>query len=228
MRTEYINGKKMYCFQWDFIDSNMYVILEDNQAFVVDPVLTAEIKGFWSDLELDKVLIVLTHEHFDHMNGLEWLRNHYPCEVIANSVCAENIRSESKNLSDKSEILLFFNKEVRGRKIEVQPFASWADMEFKDIKKIKWQNHDLELISTPGHTDGSICIVFDENYLYTGDTLLDVPTITRLPGGSKKKFEQITLPLLNNMKLQIKKVYPGHGDFGALNQLLSKHGYVVS
>lgn len=223
MKIECLDGNKMYCFQWDYIDSNMYIILEKKEAFIVDPVVTEEIKAFWAKQDVTKILIILTHEHFDHINGLNWLRGNFECEVIANEICASNIESESKNLSNMAEVIVLFNENIRERKIKILPFKSWADVRFCNTKKIKWQSHNIILFTTPGHTDGSICILLDEKYLFTGDTLLNIPTVTRLPGGNKKKFEQITLPLLKNMESKILKVYPGHGDFGMIHEMLTKY-----
>lgn len=223
MLIENLSGIDMYCFQWNYIDSNMYVILEGKQALVIDPLLTEEIEQFWRGKNLSKIIIILTHEHFDHIIGLNWLKERYPCEVYANKVCAADIESESKNLSNKSDVIAMFNADVGNRNIHILPFRCCADVIFEHTKKFKWQNHNIELIITPGHTEGSICIVLDEKYLFTGDTLLEIPTITRLPGGSKKRFEQITLPVLNHMKSRIVRVYPGHGNFGELETMLRQY-----
>lgn len=213
----------MHWFQWDYIDSNMYVILENREALIIDPVLTTEVKDFWANRDMKRVFIVLTHEHFDHINGLNWLKKQFHCEVIANSVCAANIQSASKNLSDKSDVILLFNDKMRERSVKVFPFCSSADIQFQDVKKMKWQNHDILLISTPGHTNGSVCMILDDAYLFTGDTLLEIPTITRLPGGSKSKFEQITIPVLRDLIPKIIKVYPGHGNKGNLHEMLARY-----
>ena len=226
MLKEYLNGIEMYCFQWNYIDSNMYVLIENERMLIIDPVITEEVVCFFTKQKVDEIWIVLTHEHFDHINGVNWLKEHFVCKVFANMVCAEAIQSESKNLSDKSDVILMFNSDIRNRNISILPFRCSADIIFDNSSDFNWQNHFIELITTPGHTDGSICIVLDQMYIFTGDTLLDVPTITRLPSGSKKKFEQITLPILKNFKT-IEKVYPGHGKFGKLDKMLLKYNQEI-
>lgn len=220
MRVELLGKTPMYCFQWDYIDSNMYVVVEDEWGLVIDPILTEEVKKFVLNKKIQKFLILLTHEHFDHINGLNWFREQFPCSVYANETCAENIRSESKNLSDKSEIFFMFHPEIKNRNMKIMPFYCKVDEIIRGGGSITWEGHSIEFMDTPGHTDGSMCIVFDKKYLFTGDTLLLIPTITRLPGGSKKKFETVTIPLLKSIQTKIVKVYPGHGDFGKLEEML--------
>lgn len=224
MQIRYINKEILYCFQWNFIDSNMYVLIKDDSALVIDPIITEETTKFWSTKNISKVLILLTHEHFDHINGLNWLRDRFACEVIANKSCSYNIELKSKNLSDKSNVLLMFNTEIKTRGIEIMPFSCKpADLVFEDRKALVWKNHEIELITTPGHSSGSICVLFDKKYMFTGDTLLDVPTITRLPGGNRKDFAQTTLPFFYGLAGKNIWVYPGHGNPGRLDEMLEKY-----
>ena len=68
---------------------------------------------------------------------------------------------------------------------------------------------ELVLIHTPGHTEGSQCVLFEEN-LITGDTLfLDGCGRTDLPGGDASElFESLTVRLAGIP--DIVRVYPGH------------------
>jgi hydroxyacylglutathione hydrolase len=94
----------------------------------------------------------------------------------------------------------------------IKPFnCKGADIVFKDNFILKWGEHNLKLMETPGHALGSICILLDEQWIFTGDSLLaDVDVITRLPGGSRKKYKEITLPILNDLSKDL-QVYSGHG-----------------
>lgn len=66
-------------------------------------------------------------------------------------------------------------------------------------------------VSTPGHTAGSCCIIWNDTTVFTGDSLLlNTPTITRLPGGSTKQYKNITLPFLKSLPRDM-FVLPGHG-----------------
>lgn len=69
-----------------------------------------------------------------------------------------------------------------------------------DSNKLKIGSFDLEIINTPGHTQGSICI-FEKNrrVLFTGDTLFSDGWIGRtdFPGGSEEKMHSSLIRLLS-------------------------------
>jgi glyoxylase-like metal-dependent hydrolase (beta-lactamase superfamily II) len=93
---------------------------------------------------------------------------------------------------------------------EIEPYSCMADMVFEKEKTIDWKGHKIELVSTPGHSKGSICIIVDNKYLFSGDSLLrDYPTITRLKGGSYKIYKENTLEFFKFL-LPETIVYPGH------------------
>ena len=84
------------------------------------------------------------------------------------------------------------------------------DFFFEDISGITCGTITLKVQSTPGHTPGSTCFLFDK-HVFTGDTLFPGgPGKTRTPSD----FKQILLSI--NSKLlglaQDCNFYPGHGE----------------
>ena len=77
-----------------------------------------------------------------------------------------------------------------------------------DIEEINFFEK-YELLYTPGHTSGAICIYDKENQiLYLGDTLLNTNHgRTDLPSGNE---EQMKKTLLNLSKLNVKILCAGH------------------
>ena len=74
----------------------------------------------------------------------------------------------------------------------------------------------IRLIHTPGHSPGSICILINDKYIFTGDGLVEGnKVITKLPGGDRKKYNEITKPFLEKLSNQV-VVFPGHGDEGVM------------
>ena len=71
-----------------------------------------------------------------------------------------------------------------------------------------------------GHTDDSIIAILDNKSIFSGDTILSIPTITRLPSGSTKDFWLKDIPFLNSLG-GIETVYPGHGLPGKLEDMLA-------
>lgn len=69
----------------------------------------------------------------------------------------------------------------------------------------------LKVISTPGHTKDSICLL-GKSFIFTGDTLFkDGYGRTDLPGGSQKELEESLRKLAKLLKPGM-MVYPGHGE----------------
>ena len=98
-----------------------------------------------------------------------------------------------------------------------------ADIFLEDDTKISVGNITLTIITTPGHTSGSICIRYDQ-HLFTGDTLF--------PGGPGKTqsadnldliIESITLKLFSLPSGMF--FYPGHGSDGLLDE--SRREYAI-
>lgn len=80
---------------------------------------------------------------------------------------------------------------------KVEPYSCAADLTFFGYYRFIWQGHTIELVETPGHTIGSICILIDKVILFSGDTLIfDVKTETKHYKNGHKDFEEISKPFL--------------------------------
>jgi len=111
------------------------------------------------------------------------------------------------------------NQEIKketGAEIMIhQAEKSFIDFEpdklLKDGDEIKIGDSILEVLHTPGHTKGSICLL-GQDFIFTGDTLFkDGYGRTDLPGGSQEEMEESLGKLKKILKPGI-MVYPGHGE----------------
>ncbi len=85
-----------------------------------------------------------------------------------------------------------------------------ADRFLKEGDEIKIGDSVLQILHTPGHTKGSICLLSDR-VAFTGDTLFkDGYGRTDLPGGSSEEMEK-SLKKLSEILKPGTMVYPGHG-----------------
>lgn len=185
------------------IESNSFVIYTyaNNSCIVIDPG-TEDCNDLIEYLEGKRLIpeyIFLTHEHFDHIWGVNKLKETYNSKIVCSIDCSVRIIDSKKNMS------LFYNQ------IGFETYP--ADIYIEDTNyHLEWNDKKVEFISTKGHSDASICILIDNN-LFTGDTIIkNSKTVIKLPGGSKSKLIE-SLYLLNN-KFSEKhiRIHSGHGD----------------
>ena len=195
-----------------FLDTNTYLFEEDGHLLIIDPADHAALLERCRDAAT--VTVLLTHEHFDHISGLNQIREFCAssCVVNAGKTCSERIQDEKGNLSAYADVLA----ELGGKQIPKHwsPFScKAADITFENQYAFHWRGHVVELFSTPGHSAGSCCIVVDD-MLFVGDTVLENNLMVKFPGSSKKLYRSVTAPLLEKWLLGngVSCVYPGHGD----------------
>ena len=71
------------------------------------------------------------------------------------------------------------------------------------------KNFKIKVLFTPGHTQGSVCLLID-NCLFTGDILFKGKIgRTDLPGGDERVLKQ-SLKIISKLSNQT-NIYPGHG-----------------
>ena len=101
------------------------------------------------------------------------------------------------------------------------------DRYLQDCEIIKINTLEIKIIHTPGHTPGSICILYDD-MVFTGDTLFD-NTIGRtdLNGGSRDEIIKSIKHKLFNLKDET-KVYPGHGEATTIGKEKKNNPFVKS
>lgn len=192
-----------------FLASNMYVIVEGDHAIVIDPF--EDIKPA-EGLIID--YIILTHEHYDHISGVNAWKKVRDVPVLCSRSCAENIQDPKKNMAHYFEE---FCKLQTWINLDVIPehdkkYASKANKVFDDEMMFEWAGHQWHLFEMPGHSMGSIGILLDHSAFFSGDSLLENTEISLcLPGGSTKQWREIGFLRLQKIPKGI-RVYPGHFD----------------
>ena len=191
----------------DLLFSNMYLVVEQGHAIVIDPF---EEVSPADGLEIDR--IILTHEHYDHISGVNMWKKARDVPVLCSRACAENIQNPRKNLAhyfrEFCELQTWISLD------EIPPYdadySCKADESFEDELRFSWMGHHWHLFGLPGQSLGSIGIVLDDQYFFSGDSLLEnCETSLRIPGGSQKKWQETGLPRLRAIPDGI-RVYPGH------------------
>lgn len=213
---------KIVTLTTEYLSSNIYLIIENGHAVVIDPSDDSIISRYEDEHSLIIDLGILTHEHCDHTYEVGSFKKRHNCQIVASCKCSERLMDPKKNLSAHYSALV----ELSGFgpdscKKTIKPFSEKADTTFSDSLEFEWNSHRFLLKETPGHTAGSICILLDNLYLFTGDSLFkDEMAVLRFPSGSKSQYEKETVPWLKSLHEKT-YVYPGHyTSFGLGSRLL--------
>lgn len=208
------------------INSNMYIVCCNNHGIIFDPHISQEALEYIKNNSLYVDYIILTHEHYDHISGVNWFKELFKCNVICSEECAYAIQRPELNLSKYFDVLnqlLPKGDKLRASK-NVELYSCNADIVFQNKLNLKWQGHMVDFILIPGHSRGSICILFDNKYLFSGDSLLkDYSTVTRLRGGDRKIYKEQTLELFKSLAPET-IVYPGHYEMFVLGDRIERKG----
>lgn len=141
--------------------------------------------------------ILLTHGHFDHIWGAQKLRALSSAKIYA-------YKEEEAVLSDANLNI----SEMAGRACTLKP-----NVYLEDGQEIELLGMKIQVIATPGHTEGSCCYYFEEaGMLVSGDTLFQESVgRTDFPTGSFSKLIRSIKEKLFVLPDEV-KVYPGHGE----------------
>lgn len=209
--------------------SNMYVLVAKNitdekRAIVIDPCISEEAIDYFCKNKIKDILILLTHEHYDHISGVNYFRERKDVfnsiKVICSSVCAENIKDPEKSLARYWEILMEAKGPIEEDDIKDLDYSCYADTSFDEKYELYWCGKQVKLQVAPGHSPGGCLIYVDEEIVFTGDNLVNGNgVICRWPGGSKKEYINRTKPFLMEIK-ENTIVCPGHGECDKIENLL--------
>jgi hydroxyacylglutathione hydrolase len=179
------------------IATNLYVLGDersreaiaiDTATPCVDWVTTTLAERGWT-----LKLIVSTHRHWDHIGDNAAVADATGAKIAAHS-------ADRHGLEAPNPIWAPFPIPPSVPAIDL---AEGATIRFGEIA--------LEVLHTPGHTEGSVCLLADsERLLFTGDTLFAGGWgRTDLPGGSEEQIVD-SLIRLSRMDEDL-RVLPGHG-----------------
>jgi len=156
--------------------------------------------------------IVLTHHHFDHSSGAHQLREATGAEVTLHAD-EEKFLKDWQGEAPQDLEALAEQKEIAEQieKFRQQAAEAGPDVRVSDGDTFKVGGLTLEVVHTPGHTLGSVCLYLrEERALFTGDTALGLGTvaISPPPHGDMALYLQ-SLERLKGYDCAL--MLPGHG-----------------
>jgi len=176
------------------MSSNSYLI-EDGKRLMIDAGMEpVDRKLKTGDIDI----LVLTHCHFDHIASAAEIQKKTGCEIWMSEAEAAFFERHKEDASASNF------------------FGIPAELNFTINKRLKTEDvislgkTRLEVIVTPGHTPGGLCLYEPESKaLFSGDTVFaqGYGRFDLLGGDAEALSKSIT----SLAKLDIKKLYPGHG-----------------
>ena len=140
--------------------------------------------------------IINTHAHYDHIGAVNYLKNKYSVPFYLHSKDEKLLQSAN-----------FYMKVFEGTNYIKIPEVDFFIDHMENLINIA--NFSIEILFTPGHTYGSVCLLI-ENCLFTGDTLFKGEIgRTDLPGGNEDILKK-SLKTISMLPKYI-SIYAGHG-----------------
>lgn len=183
---------------------------KDNSVIIIDPGSDSNKIISAIDAENYQVKgIILTHGHFDHIGAVKDIKYKYNTKVYIHADDATFLGDGG----EKRHFDMFSSMGYNGSSYfkAYYKYNDSADIILNDNNELK--QFSLEVIHTPGHSPGSICLYSKKNsILFSGDTLFKNGLgRTDLIGGN---YNSLIASLAIILKLpEETKVYPGHGGY---------------
>lgn len=176
-------------FTFNPVQENTYLLYDETgECIIVDPGCyfqyeREQLDDFIVKNKLKPISILCTHCHFDHIMGVEWIRNNFKIPFLAHL--------EEQFLVDA------YIETCDKYGIPAEPINA-PDKYINEGDIIEFGNSKLHLIHVPGHTPGSLVIYNSEqSFIISGDVLFqgsigrtDLPkgNFTQLVEGIKSKL----------------------------------------
>lgn len=193
MKIDYLYGR-------DY-DSNIFIVTGEKPTIIdcgtglYNTEVSKGIKRIINPNLIEQIII--THEHFDHCGGVRKILDltNKKVNIMAHVYASEKIEKGDSH----------FAKMLGGYMPRVP-----VDVKLKNGDTIVIGDDTFEVIHTPGHTPGSICLYSKvSKSLFSGDTIFSYGSFGRydFPEGD---FNQLKNSIEKIAKLDILNIYPGH------------------
>lgn len=195
----WISGEEGWPAQFS---AHSYIFAGEKGTVLIDPgCLThkEKLKQTFNKLRVNPTTIIVTHEHWDHMTAADY----FPKSEKAASLHGIHAINRHDN-----EVV---HHESRGIS-----YSSIFTRALEDGEIIDLRNFKLEILLTPGHTAGSLCIYEPTlKCLITGDTFFKPPMLSGIfESGSRAEHVRSLERLFKLTSGRgVDMIYPGHGGF---------------
>jgi hydroxyacylglutathione hydrolase len=176
----------------------LYACPETLEAVIIDPGDEAQrIVDRIQELKFIPKYIINTHGHIDHICAIDEVSAVYPVPLA--------IHPDDVHMYADEQAARMYRRV--GPPVKRKP-----DILLREGDTLSFGMLTLEVLHTPGHTPGGVCLVSRPYCVFSGDTLFRRGIgRTDLPGGN---FEQLIRSIREKLYTLDEElvVFPGHGD----------------
>ncbi len=191
---------------------NCYFCINEktNTGFMVDPGDDGEkICNYIKDKGYNISHIILTHGHFDHIMALRKVKDFTGAKIIIH-------KNDAPLLEDDNLNLLRYVARIKREYVKEDIIVLEENLKTPDF--------EIEFINTPGHTDGSMCIICGD-IMFSGDMLFkgSIGRTDFKPYGDAAKMAN-SIKKIKSLNKDY-EVYPGHGEETTLGEEIRTNPY---
>ena len=207
-------------FQVNLLQENTYVVSDETKECVIIDC------GAYYDEERDAIThyidteglkpmhLLCTHGHFDHNFGIDTIYKAYGLK-------AEVAKEDSDLINHLPEQFQSMIGVPLRRKYPE------AGRYFEPDEIVRFGNHELKVLKTPGHTPGGVVFYCEEEHVvFSGDTLFRMSVgRTDFEGGSYQQLDRSLKEVLAKMPAET-TVYSGHGPKTSIGEEIRYNPYL--
>lgn len=205
-------------FEVNPLQENCYVVSDETKECVIidcgafSPEEQQEIINYITLEGLKPVHLLATHGHLDHNFGIDAMNKAFGLKLELHRGDERLVRELKQQAESMFGMIVNFTPQIGG-------FLANND-------EVKFGNHTLKCLATPGHTMGGLCYFCEEEkVLFAGDTLFRMSIgRTDLPGGSM-------FMIINSLRYLCQlpddtRVLTGHGPETTIGYELAHNPYL--
>ncbi len=211
--------------------ANVHIVTTERGILVVDagmPHSTFRVLGKIRSLGYapqDVHLILLTHGHVDHAGGALALHRATGAPVAMHRLDAPLVATpglkippaRTRMVDALGAVLTAF-----GWAVPLPTFT--PDLCVEENQSLREFGLDARVVHTPGHTDGSISVLFDDGAMFVGDAILNLVRVSFPLWWENADAAHASACKIRSLQPRI--CYSGHGRafrLGALDAFVDKH-----
>jgi hydroxyacylglutathione hydrolase len=210
----------------DFYDCHIYLVDGGDELALIDAGSGVDIEPLLSNIAAHGIAanrirtLILTHAHADHGGGSAALKERLGCQVLVADAEAAIVETADSEVSGLNVALPFG---IYPPGYALVPCAVDRRLRHGDLVQVG--RHTIEVIATPGHSPGSICLLMTldgRRVLFCGDTIQYCPvagqvgwiSLLNAPGTDLDAYRS-SVRRMGDLRVDV--LLPGHRVFAMSN-----------